>query len=164
MSSAAGKIRDDRLGRPGGLQIAGVIREAYDRVRVPDIHVSRVVTGRVKGNPEVLTQTSGKDFLLLGLAVWRRATKYEDLPTFALRNEKVSIRSSFDFPRLVHAAGILLDFEPGQSLWPGVRRFRDQRRRVCNTLRRERLWQIRDSNLAKNAGMLALVIGKRCPS
>ena len=64
----AGNVGNDGFGRAGGVQIAGVVREALDGGGVADVNVLGI-GGRIEGDAEGMVEAAGEGLDLRGFAV-----------------------------------------------------------------------------------------------
>ena len=94
----AGNVGNDRLGRPGGVEIAGMIRNALHGRGVADVDVPRVVSG-IKGDAEGMVQASCELLDLCGFAVGADAAKDEDGSGAGIGEEEIAVGCGADEPR-----------------------------------------------------------------
>ena len=94
---AAGDVRDDRFRRARRLRVSVPIREADNRVGVPNVNKLRLGANGVKGNSE-RPEAGGEDLIDLGRAITVGIAQHSNAIGPALSEEQIAIRST-NFPR-----------------------------------------------------------------
>ena len=176
----AGDVGNDGLGRAGGVQIAGVIRNALYRCGIADVDVLRVVS-RIEGDAEGMVEAGGELLDLSGFAVGAYAAKDKDGAGAGVSEKEIAVGCGADEARhgegaaaqlhvflivgTLHgdgvAAGVERDFEAVGSDGPRVGRARDDMRCVVHRLVRLGRGKVGESDLAENARLLLIPIGER---
>src|SRR5947209_13908838 len=121
MSTSGRQVRDNCLGCSGSLQIPVVVCEAHDRIGVSEVNPLGIVSGRIKGDTEVLAQAGREHGALLWFAVRRDTAVDLHLALVGFRDKQVAVWRRSNFPRSGHSRSVELDLESRNSLRPGVR-------------------------------------------
>ncbi len=145
---------------PARLQVAVLIREADNLVRVAYINPFGLRPGRIKCNPEGLVQAGREHRHLLWLAVGPYASKYPDLARLALCEKDIAVGCRSQQPRIVESGRVKLHFETFGRNRPGSRGPRRNRRPVVDRLLRRRRRQISYSHMAAYARRFVCRIGE----
>ena len=147
--------------RSAGFQVAVLVGEAHNLVRVANIDPLGVGSGRVERNAEGLVQVGGEHRGLLRLAVRSHTAKYLDLPRLALRQKNIAVGRGPQQPGIIEAGRVKLHLEAFGSDGPGIRGARRHRRPVVDRLLRRRGGQVGRRHVTPCAGRLVSCVSKR---
>ena len=142
VSTALRKIFDDDLGSAASFQVAALIREPHNRVRVADVQPLRVGARRIERDTIRLLQAGGEHRHLFGLSLGVAAAQHLDLPGAALDHERVAVRRETKLTRPLQIARVQIDFEARHGLRPRIRRPRHEHAEVARRVGGERLRQV----------------------
>src|SRR6516225_8312727 len=152
---------DDRLGGTGGLQIAGSIGKADDRVGIRDIDKSRVRSGRPERDAKRPIETVGE-----GVDLWRsrvaRRAQHANAAGSALRDKNVASRCNPEQTRVIEPAGEELNGKARRRLRPRAARASHDAGVAVSARRRVRRWHVRRGNLASYPRRIAAPITIGC--
>jgi len=116
--------------------------------------------GRVKGDAERLVQTLGEDRNLRSLAIRANAAEDLDFACLALGQEKITVRSGTNQPRVVQAGRIKLHLEALGRNGQHIRGPGNHRRPVVHGLLGRRAGQVGHSQVTADAGGLVDRVGE----
>src|ERR1019366_6290133 len=176
-------VRDDHLGRPAGMEVAGVVRESLNGGGVADINVFWI-NGGVECDAKGMVQPSRELLYLGGFAFGAFAAKHEQSAGAGVAKKEIAIGSGADetrhrectaaenhhlfVVRPLHgggvAAGIQSDSEAGRRDRPSVSGTWDNMGRVVDCLLGLGLGEVCKGDLAANAGLLLVPIGECSPT
>jgi len=179
----AGELRNDLLGWARGYEIAGLVGEADDGVRVADVDPVWV-DGWVEGDAEGEVEAGGEGGDLLRFAVRTDAAEDEDLVAVGVGHEDIAVRRGAEETRLPEdgwgrwdggrlivnggrggggrevSAGVKGDLEAGRRDRPCVAGSGDEVRAVVDGFFGFGLGEVGEGDLVADAGMLLVPVGE----
>src|SRR6185369_4702201 len=102
------------------LGIAGAIGKTHNDVRLADVHILWIGTGRIERDAIGLLQARGEDLHLLRLSICGDTAKDANATGAGFGEEDVSVWRSANQARLSESRGVELDLESGRCFGPGV--------------------------------------------
>src|SRR3954463_13195353 len=117
---ATGKVGDDHLRFPAGLQVAILISKSHYRISVGDVYVIGIGTTRIKSNTERQIQTAGKDLTRLHFSFSVAPPQHANAIRPMLRDKQVTIRGRDYDARISESTRDLLHLKSRGHLRPRI--------------------------------------------